>query len=68
MARSIKSLTISVLTKDATGKGNIRTFKSIDPQITDAEVLAIANLVNSFDEEDLQKPVITRVDEIDIAN
>lgn len=68
MARSIKSLTISVLTKDATGKGNIRTFKSIDPQITDAEVLAIANLVNSFDEEDLQKPVITRVDEIDIAS
>lgn len=68
MARSIKSLTISVLTKDATGKAKTRTFKSIDPQITDAEVLAIANLVNSFDEEDLQKPVVTRIDEIDIAN
>jgi hypothetical protein len=68
MARSIKSLTISVLTKDATGKAKTRTFKSIYPQITDAEVLGIANLVNSFDEEDLQKPVVTRVDEIDIAN
>lgn len=68
MARSIKSLTLSVLTKDTAGKAKTRTFKSIDPQITDAEVLAIANLVNSFDEEDLQKPTVTRVDEIDIAN
>ena len=68
MARSIKSLTLSVLTKDVEGKAKTRTFKNIYPQITDAEVLGIANLVNSFDEEDLQKPVVTRVDEIDIAN
>jgi hypothetical protein len=68
MARSVKSFTISVLTKDAANKSKTRTFKSIDPEITDATVLAIAKLVNTFDDDDLQKPIITRVDEIDIAN
>lgn len=67
MARSVKSLTVSVITKDLAGKSKTRSFKSIDPQITDTAVVGIANLVNTFDEGILQKPVITRVEEIDIA-
>ncbi|QFQ91905.1 hypothetical protein [Lacticaseibacillus manihotivorans] len=66
MARSIKSFTLSVLTKDADAKSKIRTFKSVDPKITDETVLAIAELVNSFVDDDLQKPIVTRADEIDI--
>jgi hypothetical protein len=66
MARSVKSLTLSVLTKNADAKSKTRTFKSIDPKITDETVMAIAELVNTFVDEDLQKPIITRVDEIDI--
>ncbi len=66
MARSIKSFTLSVLTKDADAKSKTRTFKSIDPKITDETAVAIAELVNTFVDDDLQKPIITRVDEIDI--
>ncbi|KRL42192.1 hypothetical protein FD01_GL001942 [Lacticaseibacillus manihotivorans DSM 13343 = JCM 12514] len=54
------------MTKDADAKSKIRTFKSVDPKITDETVLAIAELVNSFVDDDLQKPIVTRADEIDI--
>ncbi|WP_125711223.1 hypothetical protein [Lacticaseibacillus porcinae] len=68
MARINKSYTVGISVKDADAKLKLRTLKSIDPQITDATIVGLANLVNSFDQEDLQKPTLTRVDEIEIGN
>lgn len=67
MARTTKTLALNVITTDLDKKKKSRRFINIDPEISDAAIVGIANLVNSFDQDTLEKPTLTRVDEIDIA-
>ncbi|WP_407894967.1 hypothetical protein [Lacticaseibacillus sp. N501-2] len=67
MARSVKSTSINILLTDEQNKTKRRSYRNIDPQISDDAVLGVANLVNSFEQLTLQKPTITRVEEIELA-